>query len=62
MFSRWSLAGTGGAIDMEERLRVLRAKGYGDFFAIQPGRVAAILVLFLVVFFVATAVLQARRS
>jgi len=61
-FSRWSLAGTGSAVDVDARLAAdetaARTTGHAaDFFAL--GLIPAVLVLlaFLAVFLVATAVL-----
>ena len=65
VFARWSLAGVGGAVEMDERLaatpRLAEAAGYGDFFDVRAGEMAVVLLGFLVVFFVAAAAMTARR-
>ena len=65
-FSRWSLAGTGSAVDIDARLATdetaARTTGHAaDFFGL--GLIPAVLVLlaFLAAFLVATAVLLAVR-
>lgn len=64
--ARWSLAGVGAAIDMNDRLagnrKLANFAGYGtDFFGIEPPRAAAVLVLFLIVSFTGAAILASRR-
>ena len=64
--ARWSLAGVGSAIDMNERLdadrRLADFAGYGtSFFDLRPGQAAAVLIIFLAVGFAGTALLAFRR-
>lgn len=65
VFARWSLAGVGAATEMDERLaaapRIAEAAGYEGFFDVLPGRMALVLLGFLVLFFAVAAVLTARR-
>ena len=61
--SRWSLAGIGSVMDMNDRLTGSRAVGYGtDFFAVPPGQAATILVVFLIATAGMAWVLAGRRS
>lgn len=66
IFARWGLAGSGAAVDMNDRLALDRqlARGYGeDFFAGEPWPYAVVLVLFGVVFFALAAfIVSARRE
>ena len=64
-FARWSLAGVGGAVDMDERFAAVPkledAAGYGDFFDVFPARMTLVLLGFLALFFILAAVMTARR-
>ena len=65
MFSQWSLAGVGTAMDMNGRIAddpaFARARTFGsDFFDVSFGRGRVVLGAFLVVFFAGTAALLAR--
>ena len=66
IFARWALAGSGAAVDMQDRLVVDRplARGYGDsFFTTDPGQAIGILLAFLMVFFaIAAFLVSGRRS
>ena len=68
VFARWALAGTGSAVDMQDRIDAdpsfARVGGYGDsFFTVMPGPAAGILIAFLVVFLaVCSFVVAARRD
>jgi len=68
VFARWALAGTGSAIDMQDRIDAdpsfARAGGYGDsFFSVAPGPAIGVLLAFLVVFFaIAAALVSGRRE
>ena len=65
VFARWSLAGVGAAAEMDERLtaepRLAEAAGFEDFFEVLPGRMALVLLGFLILLFVAAAAMAARR-
>ncbi len=64
VFARWGLAGTGTAVDMQERMVPDKqlALGYGDsFFTGRPVQYAVVLVLFMVVFFALAAFLLTGR-
>jgi ABC-type multidrug transport system ATPase subunit len=66
VFARWALAGTGSAVDMQDRIDAdpsfARVGGYGDsFFSVQPGSAMGILIAFLVVFFAIAAFLVSGR-
>ncbi len=66
MMARWSLAGAGSAINMNDRIaadpRIARLGDYGQtFFDTTPRQVIAILIVFMAVFFAATLVALARR-
>ena len=66
IFARWGLAGSGAAVDMNDRLALDRqlARGYGeDFFAGEPWPYAVVLVLFLAVSFALSAfIVSGRRA
>ncbi len=68
VFARWALAGTGSAVDMQERIDAdasfARVGGYGDsFFSVVPGQAIAILIAFLVIFFtIAAGLVTGRRE
>ena len=68
VFARWALAGTGSAVDMQDRIDAdasfARVGGYGDsFFAVLPGPAMGILIAFLVVFFaICSFLVSARRD
>ncbi len=67
VIARWSLAGLGNAVEMNERIAadpaLARADDYGsDFFALEPGRAAAILLIFLAAFTIATLIALVRRG
>jgi len=63
--TRWSLAGVGAAVDMNDRLagtKTSKAVGYGrDFFDIRPVQAGLILVAFLLLTLGITAALAGRR-
>ena len=66
VFARWALAGTGSAVDMQDRIDAdpsfARVGGYGDsFFTVQPGPAMGILLAFLVVFFAVCSFLVSSR-
>jgi ABC-type multidrug transport system permease subunit len=66
VFSRWSFAGTGSAVDLNGRIAqdpsFARFNKYGtDFFTLSTGTTCLILAGFLVAFFAAVAVLLRRR-
>ncbi len=65
--TRWSLAGIGNSVEMNERIAdnpaLSRANDYGsDFFSIQPTKAAAILLIFLAVFSIATLLMLVRTG
>jgi ABC-type multidrug transport system ATPase subunit/pSer/pThr/pTyr-binding forkhead associated (FHA) protein/ABC-type multidrug transport system permease subunit len=65
--SRWAFAGAGHVISMNSRLagepRAAKLSGYGtDFFSLQPGVTALVLVGFAAAALLGAAVLLARRS
>lgn len=65
-FARWSLAGVGAAIDTNERLaadpRLAQAAGYGTrFFDLLPSQAALVLIGFIALTLIATAVMLGRR-
>jgi ABC-type multidrug transport system ATPase subunit/pSer/pThr/pTyr-binding forkhead associated (FHA) protein/ABC-type multidrug transport system permease subunit len=65
--SRWAFAGVGNAIEMNSRLveepRAAKLSGYGtDFFSLQPGAAALVLLGFTAAALLACALLLARRS
>jgi ABC transport system ATP-binding/permease protein len=67
VYSRWSFAGLGSAIDVNERLDAVPPKkealGFGDsFFDISPAAGLLILLVFLVIFFVGVAIMLTRRE
>jgi len=68
VFARWALAGSGSAVDMQERIDVdrsfARVGGYGDsFFTVQTQEAIGILIVFLVIFFtIAAGLVSGRRS
>ena len=67
VIARWSLGGLGNSVEMNERIAddpaLSRANDYGsDFFAIEPGKTAAILLIFLAVFSIATLITLVRRG
>ena len=67
VIARWSLGGLGNSVEMNERIAddpaLSRANDYGsDFFAIEPGETAAILLIFLAVFSIATLITLVRRG
>ena len=64
IFARWGLAGTGTAVDMQDRMvpDPQLAQGYGDsFFTGEPGQYMVVLVLFMVIFFALAAFLVSGR-
>jgi hypothetical protein len=67
VIARWSLGGLGNSVEMNERIAddpaLSRANDYGsDFFALQPGKAAVILLIFLAVFSIATLAVLVRRG
>ncbi|MGI8631336.1 MAG: ATP-binding cassette domain-containing protein [Solirubrobacterales bacterium] len=63
-FARWALAGTGAAIDMQERIAPDRSlvAGYGEsFFSIEVGVAALVLAAFTAVFFGVARLVVARE-
>jgi ABC-type multidrug transport system ATPase subunit/ABC-type multidrug transport system permease subunit len=65
--SRWAFAGVGSAISMNARLaeepKAARLSGYGsDFFSLQPGVAALVLLGFAAAALLGAALLLARRS
>ncbi len=67
VITRWSLGGLGNSVEMNERIAddpaLSRANDYGsDFFALQPGKAAVILLIFLAVFSIASLAVLVRRG
>lgn len=64
--TRWSLAGIGAAVDMNDRLassKAAKAVGYGqDFFDVRPEQAALILVAFLLLTLGVAGALAGRRD
>jgi ABC-type multidrug transport system ATPase subunit len=65
IFAQWSFAGFGTGVDMNARIAAdpKFTSGYGpDFFDVAPGIAAIVLLAFLEVFLLVTAMLLARRQ
>jgi len=67
VMARWSVAGSGNAIDMNSRIaadpQLARLNEFGSsFFETRPREAAALLLAFMAVFFVVTLMILARRG